>query len=198
MKNLIVLLIVFFTSTAFAAQKFSSIHEVSALLNQIFAENMHGYADQIRAERASLYSNASDEEIFVSRNCGPTSRLFLKDLKHIFIDIKKVETVGHVYLEARTYIADRVAHIVIDPTYRQFFFVAAGQKIREASDNRPIEGNQIEEEILRHYSTRVLVVESKNLKTYLEQSQPYLPEWLVSLGYSGPPSTYKQYYKRYN
>lgn len=184
-----------FTLPATSFAQFKTTEEASLKINQLFEANLKTFSNQIREKRENM-QDQNDEEIFVNRNCEPTSNLFIKPLKKLIATAKTVSTSGHVYIEADLIINNQKPEkFIIDPTYRQFFSVDANQRLRTTSGESS--ARQAFQLILDQIPTRVLVLPARKLKETLETRFPFLPEWKIVFPYFENPSTYEKYYKNY-
>lgn len=175
-------------SGVFAQTKYANLESLDHKINEVFEKNMHRYADEIREERENQ-RDFNDEEVFVMRNCEPTSKKFLPDVKTLLSNPKLIKTKGHVYIEGDALVSGKKSKIIIDPTYRQFFGVDVIQKHGIDAEIRQI--------LLTSIPKRVLVIPAKNLRQTLESSFSYRPEWLVEIPILGAPSTYENWYLKY-
>ncbi len=194
MKELLVgLLTLGAVSASAQSVSYRSIQEASQDINKIFSKNMAQYAREIRIER-DWTKDLSDEDIFVTPNCEPTSRRFNSELNALGFETSLIimDLHKHVYIEAIVFINNLKRTIVIDPTYRQFYFAAVNLQDPHGKQAKKLS------KIRRILPTRVLVVEAKDLGKVLNTGSALLPQWLVEFPMVGTISEYSEFYREYS
>jgi len=196
MLKLLVMLLV--STIVFAQAEKKNPPEIDLVI-EIHKKNLKKLADVVKntEERGEIYKGASDDEILSSRNCEPASQAFYeilkKDPRTAKLPFKTVMTDKHFYLslkiKSKTYI--------IDPTYRQFYFVYLNNIEMEKGNGDGYQYNA------KDYKCPMLLITEKSmLRNSLESICTGLkPEWQVKIGggYGGLggfyPSKYEHWYK---
>ena len=166
----------------------SEYQEVKKLISSVFEANIHEMAGQIRQQRP-IYDGKSDEYIFSTKNCEPASKLLKKLLDDKGLKAVTVATAKHFYLTLQVSENGNPKTVIVDPTYRQLYFVFLDQKARQ---NGSPEGYFFNSEDFSGMPL-LLIVPENELKDTLE-SFPLKPEWNVDLEIIGYLSTFEDWY----
>lgn len=148
----------------------------------IIEENMPKLARMIRDQRYEINVNRSDEELFLTKNCGPASIALQKILadRGIFAEarVNSRDTMDHEYLLYRALLEDgKSVEFIIDPTYRQFLFTYTNRQLFKNFTGGTIDDAAVFKKIKGYDLDKVLIVEYEKLDAYLGSLRGKLPDF---------------------
>ena len=163
------------TSTTNALTTVSKDTETDALIeslrseiNSIFMENIDRISSFIKEEREE-YGNFPNMDLFHHPNCSPASRIFHEVLLENGLDVVLKMFPYHYFIMMELLVNDKVLKIIIDPTFRQFYYYK--------NFNTPLVIDNVSEYFKEF--PMVLVVYHDKLKNYLNTTfLPIKPIWL--------------------
>lgn len=161
---------------------FADIASAKVYLSAVITENRPKLARMIREQRYQINMNLSDDELFLSKNCGPASIALQKILadRGIYAEarVNSRETMDHEYLLYRAPLADgTTVDVVVDPTYRQFLFNYTNRQMFKNFRGGTIDDQTVRDKIKAYGLDEVLIVEWAELDRTLASLSSKLPEF---------------------
>lgn len=161
---------------------FADVTSAKAYLSAVITENQPKLARMIREQRYQINMNLSDDELFLTKNCGPASIALQKILADggIYAEarVNSRDTMDHEYLLYRALLADgTTVDVVIDPTYRQFLFNYTNRQMFKDFRGGTIDDQTVRDRIKAYGLDEVLIVEWSELDRTLASLSSKLPEF---------------------
>lgn len=160
--------------------QFKDLDEIRLAINTIFENEKVKIAEMIRDMRSALNTGLRDDELFVTKNCGPASYAFQRVLLDYGIYAESrtnnpiMQYAGHQYLLLRAIMEDgKTKNVIIDPTYRQFFKSAAEKKLR--NEGKSPSDKEVYQEILKFEVDSLIVSNYDDLDSDLKEMGSRIP-----------------------